>query len=230
MANFEERVRMIIKREKMSREAFAEYADASTQAVYKWLSKGSISDEKAKMLAYKIGVDWLWLKHGVSRVHVDTLYDIVLSSTSNLYMGCWNTLEIIALGEGLVAELDYEAEELIGKSILKFIPNFDPSFIQKGQKVLYALSGMVEHSLRANIQDKHKIRAVRMRNKAITTDENGLTYGLAQVDFVEPNGHENKLTSFKLHRRAWQRPNPVLIEKLCEENPEVSWLKDFLLD
>jgi transcriptional regulator with XRE-family HTH domain len=230
MANFEERVRLMMKREKLSYEALAEYADASTQAVYKWLSKGSISDEKAMTLAFEIGLDWLWLKHGVSRVPVDTLYDIVLSSTSNLYLCCWNNLEIIALADGLVEQLEYDAEDLIGNILTDFSPNFDPGVLWKLQKLLHALGGMTEYSIRANFQDKHNLRAIEVRNKVLTTGESGLTYSISQVNFVEPNGQEDRLRSFKLHRRAWQLPSPLLIEKLCKENPALPWLKEFLLE
>lgn len=231
MKNFERRVRTIMKRENLSYNALADYADASTQAVYKWLSKGSMSDEKAMTLSHKIGLDWLWLKHGISRVPVDTLYDIVLSSTSNYYLSCWNTLEIVALGDGLLAEMDYKAEEVIGKCILDFAPNpvGNRALLMQGQKIIYVLSGMLEHSYRANVQGKHRLRAVELRSKAMTTDENGLTYGLLHVNFVEPNGRENKMSSFKLHRTAWQPPSPVLIEELCSANPEMPWLKEFLL-
>lgn len=202
MVDFEKRMRMMMEREKLSYAGLAEYADASTQAVYKWLSKGCISDEKAMSLAYKLGVDWLWLKHGVSRVPVETLYDIVLGSTSNLYMDCWNTMEIVAVGDSILAEAGYKAEELIGKKAVEFIPDADPRIFLRGQKILFALSGTVGFSYRVYLQDKSRRAAVKLTNQIITTDESGMTYSLAHVDVVEPNGHENRMTSFRLQRRA----------------------------
>ena len=228
MINFEQRIRLMMERENLSYAGLAEYADASTQAVHKWLNSGSISDEKAMTLAYKLGLDWLWLKHGVSRVPVESLHDIVLCSTSNLYLNCWNTLEIVALGDKLLTELDYQADELVGRKTIEFVPGGDPGILLKGQKILFALSGMVGYSYRANIQDKHHLRAVEVRNKALTTDDQGMTYSLAQIDFVEPNGHENKMSSFRLQRRSWQALNPVLIETLCEANSDITWLQEFL--
>lgn len=230
MPNLKKRMQTIMRREGLTYQQVSEYADVSTQAVHKWLSTGSISDVKAREVAHQIGIDWIWLKHGINRVPVESLFDIVTSTTSNVVLFRWDTFELLAVGKSLQEKTEYGADELIGQSVMDFLPAIKKQLpvIRRGQKLLYALSGMVDYSYRATFQDKHTTKSMIIHGRGFTTDNEGNTYSLEELEEVEPSNLDDNPLSFRVHKKAaipLQKPE---IERLVSKFPEYPWLDDLL--
>lgn len=226
MTDLDKRVRAIMKRESLTYQQISDYADVSTQAVHKWLSSGSISDEKARVLAREIGIDWLWLKHGVSRLPLQSFYDAVLTSTANIVLTCWDTLELVAVGQNLAEEFEYEEHEVLGKNVMDFVPGIKLGDVRRVQKLLHALSGFVEFSARFNLHDKYTVRAYQMRGRGITTDTDGMTYAIEELTQVEPDGTEDTAKSVRLRRRS-EIPLPDKeLGQIADSFPEFPWIRD----
>lgn len=217
-----------MQREKITYNQMAEYADASSQAVHKWLSSGSISDEKALKVAQTVGLDWLWLKHGITRIPVESLYEIIFASTSRCILTRWDTFELLALGKQLAEDLEYDVNEVVGQSVIKLTPQINVEDVRKGQKLIYALSNVTDYSWRATLYDKHSKRAIELRGKAHTTDSDGVPYAVESISIVKPNGQEDSVTSFRLHKKSWQPPGDEYIKTLVQHHPELPWLEKFL--
>ena len=226
MADLERRIRAIMKRENLTCQQVSEYADVSTQAVHKWLSSGTISDEKARVLAREIGLDWLWLKHGVTRLPLDTLYDAVLNSTANVGLVCWDTLELIAIGKHISDEFEYTESEVLGKSVMQFAASIKETDVRRVQKLLHTLSGFVEHSFRLNFHDKYTVRPYLLRHRGTTTDGQGLTYSIDELHSVEANGTEDSPKSLRFGRRTSTPLSTQELDALVAKYPEYPWLKD----
>ncbi|MES9956433.1 MAG: helix-turn-helix transcriptional regulator [Sedimenticola sp.] len=80
MNTLEERLRFLMKRQRLTRQHVSDFVDVSMVTVHKWLSGGDIKDSTAQLLAERMCIDWLWLKHGTTRVP----QNIVDLATSNL--------------------------------------------------------------------------------------------------------------------------------------------------
>jgi len=225
MPDLDKRVRAIMKREKLTYQQISDYADVSTQAVHKWLSSGSISDEKARVLAREIGVDWLWLKHGISRFPLQSFYDAVLTSTANIVLTCWDTLELVAVGQSLKEEFEYEEHEVLGKSVMDFVPGIKEAEVRRMQKLLHALSGFVDFSARFNLHDKHSVRAYQMRGRGITTDSDGMTYAIEELIQVEPDGTEDSPRSIRIRRRSAIPFTEHELGAIADRFPEYPWAR-----
>lgn len=52
----------------MTRQQLASTLDVSMVTVQKWLSAGGMKDSTAQVLASHVLCDWLWLRHGISRI------------------------------------------------------------------------------------------------------------------------------------------------------------------
>jgi hypothetical protein len=226
MADLERRIRAIMKREKLTCQQVSECADVSTQAVHKWLSTGTISDEKARVLAREIGLDWLWLKHGVTRLPLDTLYDAVLNSTANVGLTCWDTLELLAIGKNISKEFEYTESEVLGKSVMHLAPGLKQTDIHRGQKLLLTLSGFVDYSFRINFHDKYTVRPYLLRGRGTTRDHEGLNYAIEELQSVEPDGTEDTLKSFRIRKRGTVPLSEQEIDALVYKYPEHPWLSD----
>lgn len=215
-----------MKREKLTCQQVSEYADVSTQAVHKWLSTGTISDEKARVLAREIGLDWLWLKHGVTHLPLETLYDAVLNSTANVGLTCWDALELMAIGKNISDEFEYTESEVLGKSVMEFAASVKESDVRRTQKLLHTLSGFVEHSFRFNFHDKYTVRPYLLTHKGTTTDQQGLTYAINELQSVEPNGTEDSPKSLRFGRKTSTPLSIQELHALIEKYPEYPWLRD----
>ena len=223
-------MRKIMQREELTYQQVADYAEVSTQAVYKWLFKGDISDIKARELSEKIGFDWLWLKYGINRVPLDTFHDMVMASTKGMMLVRWTDMEIIAFGQDQQQQIDYQHDDILGRNCLDFMVGFPEEYLRPVQKIIYALNGMIEHSYRGIFQDKYSTKAIEISCKGITTDGEGHTYEVSQVEVVEPNGTENSLRSLKFHKKnPFRMPEPE-IELLAGRYHQFPWLADFLRD
>ena len=221
-------MRKIMQREGLTYQRVSEYASVSTHAVYKWLSHGDISEAQARELAGKIGFDWLWLKYGIHRVPLDTFHDMVMASANNMLLVRWTDFKAIAASEDKLNQFEYDREDLIGRSFMEFLTDFTEEQGRYIQRVVYALNGMVEHSFRCTCQDKYSTKALKINCKGITTDNEGHTYEIAQIEIVEPNGTEGSLRSLRLHRK-----NPFCMPeqdicRLADQYIELPWLADFL--
>lgn len=226
MSDLEVRLRKIMKRDGLTYQQLSDYADVSVQAVHRWLSTGSISDVKARTIAREVGVDWLWLKHGVTRLPLETFYDVVASSTERLVLTCWDTLELVAVGSSILEEFEYEPGEVLGRSVMHFVPTVSEADFRRGQKLVHALAGSIEHSFRFYLQDKYTRRPYQMRGRGITTDDEGLTYAIGELTLVEPDGTEGSLRSVRFKRRSAIPLSEEEIAKLVEKFPEYPWLAE----
>jgi len=224
----EQRLRKLMRREGLTYEQLSDYADVSTQAVHKWLTSGSISDEKARAVAANIGVDWLWLKHGIARHSMESLYDLVLSSTANILLIEWNSLKLVALGKDLHEKFEYDRGTVIGHCLLDFTPNLDETLVRRMQKLMFSLSNRLEFSFRATYQDKHTLKAYKLTSRGITNDEQGTTYGLYEIIEVEPDGTEDSLQSLEFKLDTLPPLNEEEVESLLLEYPEFPWLKELV--
>ena len=228
MSNLEHRMRQIMDRESLTYQEVSEYAEVSTQAVYKWLFKGDISDRKARELSQKIGFDWLWLKYGIHRVPLDTFYDMVMASTNNMLLVCWTDFRVIAASNDDQGMFDYIREDLVGRDFTEFLVDFDKDKARSIQKIIFALSGMVEHSFRCTIKDRYSVKAAKVNCKGITTDDEGHTYEISQVEIVKPNGTEGSLRSLRFHKKTAIDLNDYEIERLTSQYNNLPWLGEFL--
>lgn len=226
LSDLEVRVRKIMKREALTYQQLSEYADVTVQAVHRWLSSGSISDVKARTIAREIGIDWLWLKHGITRLPLETFHDVVVSSTDNLILTCWDTLELLAVGGQLAEEFEYEISELLGKSTLHLVPTISEAQLRRGQKVVHALAGAIDHSFRFYIQDKYSVRPYLLRGRGITSDNDGLTYAIGELQQVEPDGTEGSLRSVRFKRRSPISLSDEDLAELVKRFPEFPSLSD----
>lgn len=224
----EQRLRKIMRREGLTYEQLSDYADVSTQAVHKWLTSGSISDEKARAVAANIGVDWLWLKHGIARHSMESLHDLVLSSTANILLIEWNSLKLVALGKNLHEKFEYDQGAVVGSCLLDFTPNLDESLVRRMQKLMFSLSNRLEFSFRASYQDKFTLKAYKLTSRGITNDEEGTTYGLYEIIEVEPDGTEDSIESLEFKLDSLPPLNEEEVASLLREYPEFPWLKELV--
>ena len=228
MQKLEHRIRTIIKREQITRERFAEYANVSSQAVQKWISKGQISDSKAKEVASKFGVDWLWLKHGVCRMPLDVVQQIIVQSNRNMVLARWDTLGIVACGEIDNDLIAYSNEELIGKTLDDLAVNYSKSDFRRAQKLVILLGHYLEPSYRMNFKDKNSIISLKITQKGYVTDSSGITYGFDKIESVEPNGTEGSILSLKFENPTALNLPAEEIERIEKQFPDIPHLHRLL--
>lgn len=68
MVQFKDRLALLMQQQGRTRQEISETMDVSLISVHKWLTGGNIKEAVAQQLAAKLMCDWLWLKHGISRV------------------------------------------------------------------------------------------------------------------------------------------------------------------
>ncbi len=68
MRELKDRLRILMRRDNLTRLQVSDCVDVSLVTVQKWLSGGNIKDSTAQLLAERVCVDWLWLKYGTTRV------------------------------------------------------------------------------------------------------------------------------------------------------------------
>ena len=98
-STLKERIRLLMHRDKLSYRQLADIAEVTEQAVYKWLTSGNISDQTALRLSEKFAVDWIWLKHGITRIEPDLLRELINSSLTSAVVFNSSNLAVVAAGK-----------------------------------------------------------------------------------------------------------------------------------
>ena len=137
-------------------------------------------------------------------------------------------MKIIAFSDATHNPFEYRREEAIGRPYTDFLVDFPVQYLPSIRKLIYALNGAVEYSHRCILQDKYSRRSMKVTSKGITTDSDGHTYDLIQLELGEFDGTENSLSSLKFHRRSAFDISESEIERLTRQYQLLPWLGEFL--
>ena len=136
MREFKDRMRFIMKRNKMTRQQVSSIVDVSLVTVHKWLSGGDIKTQHAQLMAEKIWCDWLWIKYGEHRVPGEVESCILgqlnksavwqpIRDTSAPSRNLLEHNEAVAISAGNDVDhtLGRTSDQLIGRKIKDFVPS-----------------------------------------------------------------------------------------------------------
>lgn len=230
MRSLQDRLRFIMKRDRLTYRQVANIAEATEQAVYKWLKTGSMSERSARIIAENSIVDWLWLRHGITRIEPELLYDLVSQSASCSMIWDLNSYQILAAGEGLADMAGWVVDEAAGQSIVGQLTALQPETAEVFVKIAMSFNGWSEASLKIDPVDSGKgVWPIRFTSHFITTTREGCTYGLASAKPETCDGTENSLKSLSICIKKTAAVNQQAVQSVLDMVPDNKHLKALLL-
>ena len=224
-----ERIRLLMHRDKLSYNRLAEIAEVTEQAVYKWLSSGNISDQTALRLAEKFMVDWIWLKHGITRIEPDLLLELINSSLTSAAVFNSSTLTVVAAGKKCLSSLETDEDEAFENPYYGYFTDCDESFHKNGVAIMSKVCGWAEVIARQRlIRVSGDETALIATGKLITTDSKGDTYSMFTTARTIPNGSENTTLGVRLKLKSGMKPELDDLRKLEKQYPGRDYLERFL--
>lgn len=224
-----ERLRLLMRRDGLSYRQVADIAEVTEQAVYKWLSSGNISERNALLLAETFTVDWIWLKHGVTRIEPELLFELVASSLTSAAVFQSSTLSVIAAGETCLELLETDTDEVFAHPYYGYFTDCERDYHRRGLVIMSKVCGWAEVIARQRLLrvsgDKTTLIA---SGRLVTTARNGETYSLFMTRRDRPNGTENTARGVRIQVKSSMSPNLDDVAALAKRYPERAYLDDLL--
>lgn len=228
-STLKERIRMLMRRDKLSYKRLADTAEVTEQAVYKWLSSGNMSDQTALRLSAKFAVDWIWLKHGITRIEPEILQGLINSSFTSAAVFNSRTLAVVAAGKKCLETLETNKDEAFDNQYYGYFTDCDEQFHRNGIAIMSKVCGWAEVIARQRlIRVSGDETALIATGKLITTDFNGDTYSMFTTARALPNGYENKKTGVRLKLKSGMEPEQDDLHELAKQFPNRDYLEEYL--
>ncbi|NOQ79173.1 MAG: hypothetical protein GQ546_07205 [Gammaproteobacteria bacterium] len=228
-STLKERIRLLMLRDKLSYRRLADIAEVTEQAVYKWLTSGNISDQTALRLSEKFAVDWIWLKHGITRIDLDLLRELINSSLTSAAVFNSSSLAVVAAGKKCLEILETDEDEAFENPYYGYFTDCDEKFHRNGIAIMSKVCGWAEVIARQRlIRVSGDETALIATGKLITTDFNGDTYSLFSTARAIPNGFENTTLGVRLKLKSGMKPELDDLHELIKLYPGREYLERYL--
>ncbi|MES9963159.1 MAG: helix-turn-helix transcriptional regulator [Candidatus Sedimenticola sp. 20ELBAFRAG] len=210
METLQQRLRFIMKRDNLTYKQVSSYAEASEQAVYKWLKTGNISEHNARAIAEQCMVDWIWLLYGITRIDPGLLYDLVTLSSSNCMVMDMNEFRLAAVGDECAALAETVPDRLVDRVYPENISDISTEELRRTFQLASVFNGWAELSSKSRLTNLSRGDViVRKTVQMMTTSDVGHSYALVAVKRDVSDGTENTIDSLSVALK----PNTVLDEK-----------------
>jgi hypothetical protein len=218
-----------MRREGLSYKRLADIAEVTEQAVYKWLSSGNMSEQTSLRLAEQFAVDWIWLKHGITRIEPELLIALVNSSLTSAAILQTSTLSVVAAGNKCLETLETNQDEAFENPYYGYYTDCDEDFHRKGTVIMGKVCSWAEVTARQRlIRVSGNETALIATGKLITTTADSETYSLFTAKRTQPNGTENSPLGVRINPKKGMKPEINDIRELMKRFPERKYLERFM--
>lgn len=188
-----------MKRDGLTYRQVSRYAEASEQAVYKWLKTGKMSEKSARAISEQCMIDRIWLLCGITRIDPGLLYELVTLSSSNSMILDLTEFRMMAVGERCAALAGAEPDQLVDVVYPENISDVSTVQLRKTFQLASIFNGWAELSTKNRLVN-HRVEDVVIRKtvQVMTTSDVGHTYALCAVNEDVADGTENTIDSLSI--------------------------------